>query len=62
MACADVDLECLAAAAQQLQHLERLDLEEVEVGISYACSGLPHLRDCTASYGCLHQVLPTSAP
>ena len=33
MACADADLECLAAAAQQLQQLERLDLEAVQVGI-----------------------------
>ena len=35
MACTDIDLESLATAAQQLQHMEKLDLGAIMVGICF---------------------------
>ena len=51
MACTDADLECLAAAAHQLQHVERLDLGDVQVGI---CFSTTFLKDYIAVSLWLH--------
>lgn len=59
MAYADADLERLVAAAPQLQHVERLDLGEVEVGI-YAFSGTRYLKDCITSCDCVRCFDPIS--
>ena len=46
MACADGDLKFLSAAAQQLQHVEKLDLGQVSVGAkpSAACTALKRMQ------------------
>ncbi len=51
-ACVDADLECLAAAAQQLRHVERLDLGDVVVR-HMAVSGVYRFRDCVAPCSCI---------
>jgi hypothetical protein len=58
---ADVDLECLAAAAQQLQHVERLDLGDVLVSVWLAatCATTPPRRLHCLVW--LHCVLATLA-
>ena len=43
VACADADLESLAAAAQQLQQLETLDLGDVLVS-TWLAAGMRYLR------------------
>jgi hypothetical protein len=60
VACADTDLECLAAAAQQLQHVEKLNLGDVLVSV-WLAAGVHFPRRLRLCLMWLHEELSSPA-